>query len=73
MSCYFLAQQSGVDEASLSRFVHGSGLSARSLDAIAEVLGLVVTVRELPRGPAIATARAMETSARQAVEMELEL
>ena len=45
MSRYFLAQQSGVDEAAISRFVHGAGLSMESLDSIAEVLGLVVTVR----------------------------
>ena len=45
MSRYFLAQQSGVDQAAISRFVHGAGLSMESLDSIAEVLGLVVTVR----------------------------
>lgn len=46
MSRYYLAQQSGVDEASLSRFVRGkSGLSMESLDAVAEVLGLGVTAR----------------------------
>ena len=46
MSRYFLSQQSGVDEAALSRFVRGAGLSMESLDSIAEVLGLVVTVRK---------------------------
>jgi transcriptional regulator with XRE-family HTH domain len=45
MSRYYLSQQSGVDEAALSRFVHGAGLSMESLDAVAEVLGLGVTVR----------------------------
>ena len=62
MSRYFLSQQSGVDEASLSRFVRGAGLSMESLDSIAEVLGLGVTVRS-----------DRSTAARQAVETELEL
>jgi transcriptional regulator with XRE-family HTH domain len=62
MSRYYLAQQSGVDEAALSRFVRGAGLSMESLDSIAEVLGLGVTVRS-----------DRSTAARQAVETELEL
>jgi hypothetical protein len=45
MSRYLLSQQSGVDEGALSRFVHGAGLSMESLDQVAEVLGLVVTVQ----------------------------
>ena len=46
MSRYSLAQASGVDEAALSRFTHGKGLSMESLDAIGRVLGLAVVVRE---------------------------
>ena len=61
MSRYYLAQQSGVDEAALSRFVHGAGLSMEGLDAVAEVLGLGVTVRS-----------DRWTSAPQALETELD-
>ena len=47
MSRYYLSQLSGADEAALSRFVRGAGLSMESLDAVAEVLGLGVTVRSV--------------------------
>ncbi len=46
MSRYQLSRQSGVDEAALSRFVHGGGLSMDSLDAIAAVLNLDVVARK---------------------------
>ena len=47
MSRYYLSQLSGVPEASLSRFLGGAGLSMESLDAVADVLGLGVTVRSV--------------------------
>ncbi len=35
--------RTGIDQAALSRFVHGKGLSMESLDALAECLGLEIT------------------------------
>ena len=42
---YRLAQESGVEEASLSRFMKGSGITTTTLDAIARVLRLEVTMK----------------------------
>ena len=39
-SRYAISQATGVDQAALSRFVHGGGLSMESLDLVAEYLGL---------------------------------
>ena len=38
ITSYRLAQESGVDESSLSKFMRGGAMTTRSLDAIAEVL-----------------------------------
>ena len=45
LSRYRLALESGVDEASLSRFMAGSGITTTTLDAIAKVLRLEVTMK----------------------------
>ncbi len=43
---YRIAQESGVSEAALSRFMSGKrGLSTLSIDALAEVLGLELVAR----------------------------
>lgn len=42
---YRLAQESGVDEASLSRFMAGSGITTTTLDAIAKVLRMSVEMK----------------------------
>jgi len=42
---YRLAQESGVDEASLSRFMSGSGITTTTLDAMAKVLRLSVEMK----------------------------
>ena len=44
-SRYSLSQETGIPEASLSRFLHGKGLSMESLDRLADALRLEVTVR----------------------------
>ncbi len=45
-SRYRIAQVTGIDQATLSRFVNGSGtLSQDAADKIAEFLGLTLTVR----------------------------
>jgi len=41
-SRYAIAKTTGVDQAALSRFVHGGGLSMESLDLVAEHLGLKI-------------------------------
>lgn len=41
---YQLSQQTGIDQASLSRFANGAGgLSLKALDALGELLGWTVT------------------------------
>lgn len=50
-SRYQIAKETGIDEATLSRFVHyKGGLSMDGLDAIAECLGLSLTTATKPRG-----------------------
>jgi len=51
-SRYWIARESGVDEAALCRFAAGAGLRVESLEAVAAVLGLeiVVVKRESKRG-----------------------
>jgi transcriptional regulator with XRE-family HTH domain len=39
-SRYAIAQETGVNQSTLSRFVQGSGLSSENLDRVAEYLGL---------------------------------
>lgn len=42
---YRIAQESGVSEAALSRFVNGKmGLNTASLDALADVVGLKIVI-----------------------------
>ena len=49
ISRYQLWQQTGIDQAVLSKFVNGKGgLSMESLDKIGEVLDLQITKREIP-------------------------
>ena len=45
LSRYRIAQETGVDQASLSRFMAGSGITTTTLDAIAEVLRLKVEMK----------------------------
>ncbi len=52
VSPYVLAKSAGISKSVLSRFLNsGSGLTLKSLDALAEVLGLQVvsTVQQTPR------------------------
>ena len=47
---YQISQQTGVDQASLSRFVHGErGLSGEAINAIGDLLNLEIVVREKKR------------------------
>lgn len=47
---YRIAQESGLSEAALSRFVNGErGLTTASLDALADVLGLELVKRKPTR------------------------
>ena len=49
-SRYRIAQESGVSQGQLSRFVHGhTGLSAQALEQVADALGLEIVVRPKPR------------------------
>ena len=44
---YQIAQRTGIDQASLSRFVHGElGLSVAAIDTLAELLRLEVTQKK---------------------------
>lgn len=44
---YQISQQTGIDQAALSRFVHGErGLALDNVDLIAELLGLEVTQKK---------------------------
>ena len=45
ISRYRLAVEADVDQASLSRFMAGSGITTTTLDAIAKVLRFVVTMK----------------------------
>lgn len=45
---YQVSKESGVDQAALSRFVQGKGLSVESLEAIAGALGLEIVLK--PKG-----------------------
>lgn len=48
-SRYQISQETGIDQATLSRFMHGQGgLSMDGLDRIAECLGLNFTTGEKP-------------------------
>ena len=42
---YRIAQEAGVEQASLSRFMAGAGVTTTTLDAIAKVLRLEVTMK----------------------------
>lgn len=42
---YRLAVEAGVEQASLSRFLAGAGVTTKTLDAIAQVLRLEVTMK----------------------------
>jgi len=49
-SRYQIAKETGIDEATLSRFIHGKGgLSMEGLDSIADCLGLNLTTVSKPR------------------------
>jgi transcriptional regulator with XRE-family HTH domain len=46
-SRYALFQETGIDQATLSRFMHGKGsLSAEGIDLLAEALGLELVKRQ---------------------------
>jgi DNA transposition AAA+ family ATPase len=53
LSRYRIAQEAGIDQASLSRFLGGAGLTTKTLDALADVLRLRVEMR----GPRAAVLR----------------
>jgi len=49
-SRYALAQETGIDQATLSRFMHGKGgLSMEGWDLLAEALGLELVAKRRPR------------------------
>ena len=45
-SRYAISRETGLSEPQLCRFVNGEGLSMKSLDTLAEYLGLVVVIRK---------------------------
>jgi len=45
ISRYRISREAGVSEGQLCRFMAGEGLSLRSIDALAEYLGLELTAR----------------------------
>lgn len=47
-SRYAIAKETGIDPATLCRFVQGKGLSMESLDLLAECLGLHVCIESKP-------------------------
>ncbi|HEX4150347.1 MAG TPA: helix-turn-helix transcriptional regulator [Pirellulales bacterium] len=48
-SCYRIGKETGIDTATLSRFMHGKGgLSMPNLDALAEHLGWTISVGTWP-------------------------
>ncbi len=50
LSCYRICQEISIVESAMSRFVNGQGgLSMRSLDKLADLLGLAVTVKKPKR------------------------
>ena len=51
-SRYWLSKETGIDEATLSRFMHGKGgLSMPVLDRLGECLGLRITMEGQPDKP----------------------
>ena len=51
MTRYEISKQTGVDNASLSRFVHGErGLSEEALNSLGELLNLEIVVRKKRKG-----------------------
>ena len=42
---YRIAQEAGIEQASLSRFMAGAGVTTKTLDAVARVLRLEVTMK----------------------------
>jgi transcriptional regulator with XRE-family HTH domain len=49
-SRYLIAKETGIDEATLSRFIHSKGgLSMDGLDSIADCLGVNLTTVSAPR------------------------
>ena len=47
LSCYRICKEIGIVESAMSKFVNGyGGLSMRSLDKLADLLGLTVVVKE---------------------------
>ncbi len=51
MTRYEMSKQTGVDNASLSRFVHGErGLSEEALNSLGELLNLEIVVRKKQKG-----------------------
>jgi predicted transcriptional regulator len=50
VTCYVIAQQTGVSNAALSRFLSGErGLSSKALDTLGEYFGWEVVVRQQKR------------------------
>ena len=51
MTRYEISKQTGIDKASLSRFVHGErGLSDKAINLIGELLNLEIVVRKKRKG-----------------------
>jgi len=51
-SRYVLAQETGIDQATLSRFMHGKGgLSTEGMDLLGESLGLELKLKRATRKP----------------------
>lgn len=46
---YAIAQATGVNQSTLSRFMHGGGLTSENLDRIAEYLGLELKPKQKRR------------------------
>ncbi len=51
MTRYEISKQTGIDKASLSRFVHGErGLSDKAINLIGELLNLEIVVQKKRKG-----------------------
>jgi transcriptional regulator with XRE-family HTH domain len=53
LSRYEISKRTGIDEATLSRFMYGErGLSMKALDRLGEALALTINMRRKPSKPA---------------------
>ncbi len=52
LSCYRIAKETGIQQAQLSRFMSGErGLSIEGIEAICDLIGLQLVMRDKPKRP----------------------